>query len=199
MARINAKPINEYPWYVRLVLRRQKRKYGRVLAPSYLWGRLPHAFLSMLASLGAFQSRSYPIDTVLRSLVSIRIAQLNGCRFCVDLNAHNFLKAAGEADKPDEVERWRQSTIFSDRERVALDYAEAVTNACASIGDDQIALLSKHFNDDEITALTAWISFQNMSAKFNAALGAEEHGFCALPGGGAGDDEDAGQTAAAAD
>jgi AhpD family alkylhydroperoxidase len=136
----------------------------------------------MLASLGAFQSRRYPVDAVLRSLVSIRIAQLNGCTFCVDLNSYNFLRAAGEAEKPDAVEQWRGSAIFTDRERAALDYAEAMTDACASIDHRRIASLRNHFTEDEITALTAWIAYQNMSAKFNAALGAEEHGFCNVPG-----------------
>ncbi|MFO7781263.1 MAG: carboxymuconolactone decarboxylase family protein, partial [Spirochaetia bacterium] len=49
------------------------------------------------------------------------------------------------------------------------------------VDDGDIASLKELFAEDEITALTAWIAFQNMSAKFNAALGAEEHGFCRLP------------------
>jgi AhpD family alkylhydroperoxidase len=178
MSRIAAKQLKDYPWYVRFILRRQQRKYGRVLAPSLLWGRLPRAFVAMLASLGAFQGRRYPVDTVLRSLVSIRIAQLNGCHFCVDLNAYNFLQAAGEAQKPEEVARWRESSVFTERERAALGHAEAMTAACDRIRGGDIESLKTHFSEDEITALTAWIAFQNMSAKFNAALGAEEHGFC---------------------
>ena len=178
MSRIEAKPISEYPWYVRWVLRRQQRKYGRVLAPSFLWGRLPGPFVAMLTSLGFFQSKRFPVDTVLRSLVSIRIAQLNGCGFCVDLNAHNFLEAAGAQEKPEDVGRWRESSLFDERERAALEYAEEMTDRCSSIGDEHIASLKDLFSADEITALTSWIAFQNMSAKFNAALGAEEYGFC---------------------
>ena len=44
----------------------------------------------------------------------------------------------------------------------------------------QIDALRPHFDDDGIVALTAWIAFQNFAAKFNAALGAEEHGLCRL-------------------
>ncbi|WP_412852635.1 carboxymuconolactone decarboxylase family protein [Ectothiorhodospira shaposhnikovii] len=93
--------------FTRWFLGRQRRVHGAVLAPSWLWGRLPGAFIGMLVLLAAFQRRSYPIDTALRSLVSIRIAQLNGCRFCVDLNAHNFLKARGEESKANAVAQWR--------------------------------------------------------------------------------------------
>lgn len=183
MARIQPRPINEYPWYIRLFLRRQARKYGAPLTPSFLWGRLPGAFLGMLALLGVFNRRRYPVDAQLRSLVSIRVAQLNGCAFCIDLNAYNYLNAKGAAEKAAEVAEWAHSALFSEAERAALAYAEKMTTQCAAVSDEDIQTLRQHLSDDEITALTAWIGFQNMSAKFNAALGAEEHGFCEFPAG----------------
>ncbi len=180
MSGIPPKALHEYPWYIRFFLRRQRRVYGEVLAPSWLWGRIPGAFLGMLGLLGVFNRRAYPTDGRLRSLVSIRIAQLNGCHFCVDLNAFNFLKARGDEERAAQVADWRESDAFDATERAALDWAEQVTERCAGIGSKQIARLREHFSDDQITALTAWIAFQNLSAKFNAALGAEEHGFCDL-------------------
>lgn len=181
MSRIPPRPIPEYPWYIRWFLRRQRRKYGAVLTPSFLWGRLPGAFLGMLALLAAFDRRTYPISRTLRSLVSIRVAQLNGCAFCVDLNAYHYMQARGTAKKAEEVGDWRQSEGFTEHERAALDYAERVTASCNAITDADIESLRAYFTEDEITALTAWIGFQNMSAKFNSALGAEEHGFCEAP------------------
>ena len=178
MTRIPPKPLHLYPWYVRIFLKRQERVYGKVLAPSLLWGRLPAAFLGMLGLLGVFGRRRYPVDLRLRSLVSIRVAQLNGCHFCVDLNAYNFLKAAGEESKAAEVANWRESEHFTGSERAALAWAEKMTQACADIDKAAVDELRAYYSDDEVTALTAWIGFQNMSAKFNAALGAEEHGFC---------------------
>lgn len=182
MSRIEAKPLSEYPWYVRLVLRRQQRKYGRILAPSLLWGRLPGPFLGMLTSLGFFQSKNFPIGGQLRSLLSVRIAQLNGCKFCIDLNSYNYLISEGAPEKPAEIARWRESDLFPPEERAALEYAEAMTDRCGSISSDTVESVKAYFSEDEVTALTAWIAFQNMSAKFNAALGAEEHGFCRVPG-----------------
>lgn len=181
MARIQPRPMAGYPWYVRWFLRRQERKYGATLTPSYLWGRLPGAFLGMLALLGIFSGRRFPVGSELRSLVSIRIAQLNGCAFCVDLNAYNYLNASGVAEKAADVASWHESTVYDETERAALAYAEKVTEHCSEVMDADIEALRPHFSDDEITALTAWIGFQNMSAKFNSALGAEEHGFCEFP------------------
>ncbi|MEE4296501.1 MAG: carboxymuconolactone decarboxylase family protein, partial [Wenzhouxiangella sp.] len=148
------------------------------LAPSLLWGRLPGAFLGMLGLLGIFGRRRYPVDQRLRSLVSIRVAQLNGCHFCVDLNAYNFLKASGDEGKAAEVGDWPASERFTPSERAALAWAERVTSNCAEIDKKAVDELRMYYSDDEVTALTAWIGFQNMSAKFNASLGAEEHGFC---------------------
>ncbi|TVP79276.1 carboxymuconolactone decarboxylase family protein [Thioalkalivibrio sp.] len=181
MARIPSPPIRQYPWFVRWVLRRQERKYGSILAPSLLWGRLPGTFVGMLGLLGIFNRRSYPVGPGLRSLVSIRIAQCNGCSFCVDLNAYHYLEATGATDKAANVSDWLISPLYDPPERAALAYAEKVTERCSEVSEADIDGLREHFNDDQITALTAWIAFQNMSAKFNAALGAEEHGFCALP------------------
>lgn len=181
MARIAPKALDRYPWPVRWVLRRQVRKYGAVLAPALLWGRLPGPFLGMLGLLGAFGHRN-PVEARLRSLVSVRVAQLVGCDFCVDLNAHHVLAAGGQRDKVAAVGRWRDSDRFDDRERAALAYAEKVTQRCEALVDADIGSLRAHFGDDQIVALTAWIAFQNMSARFNTALGAEQHGFCELPG-----------------
>ena len=181
MALIAPKPWQQYPWYLRWFFRRQARKYGQTLSPSWLWGRQPPLFAGMLALLGVFQRRRFAVDTALRSLVSARVAQLNGCAFCVDLNAYNLLKAVGSADKAAQVSHWRENPIYSEVERAALDYAEAMTDTSQRVQSAQITALRRHFDDDGIVALTAWIAFQNMSAKFNAALGAEENGLCEIP------------------
>jgi AhpD family alkylhydroperoxidase len=181
MAAIDPKPMAHYPWYLRWFFRRQARKYGKTLSPSWLWGRLPAHFGAMLLLLGLFQRKSFPVDAALRSLVSARVAQMNGCAFCVDLNAYYLLQAAGSAEKAAAVDHWRESDLYTDRERAALDYAEAMTDTSRRAQPDQIAALKKFLDDDGVVALTAWIAFQNLSAKFNAALGAEENGLCQLP------------------
>jgi AhpD family alkylhydroperoxidase len=180
MASIAPKAPHEYPWYLRLFFRNQERKYGRTLSPSWLWGRLPGHFGGLLFLLWLFQRRRFPVDTELRSLVSVRVAQLNGCAFCVDLNAWNLLQAAGSPAKAEAVEHWRDSPLFTPKERDALDYAEAMTDTGRRVTAPQTEALRRHFDDDGIVALTAWIAFQNLSAKFNAALGAEENGLCRL-------------------
>jgi cation diffusion facilitator CzcD-associated flavoprotein CzcO len=60
--------------------------------------------------------------------------------------------------------------------------SKAMTDTARRVTPAQIAALKNHFDDDGVVALTAWIAFQNLSAKFNSALGAEENGLCQLPG-----------------
>jgi alkylhydroperoxidase family enzyme len=76
---------------------------------------------------------------------------------------------------------WQQSTLFSDRERVALEYAEAVTLRSDAIDEHLMERLKKNFDDDAIIELTALIAFQNLSSKFNGALGVPAQGFCQIP------------------
>ena len=181
MALIKPKPLNEYPFYLRWFFRRQARKYGKTLTPSWLWGRFPAHFGCLLFMIGLFQRKRFPIDTALRSLVSARVAQLNGCAFCLDLNAYNLLQATGSTAKAEAVDHWRDSELYAERERVVLDYAEAMTDTSRRVSPAQITALKSHFDDDGVVALTAWIAFQNLSAKFNSALGAEDNGLCKLP------------------
>jgi AhpD family alkylhydroperoxidase len=181
MAMIQPKPLGQYPWYLRWFFRRQARKYGKTLSPPWLWGRFPAHFGGMLLLLGLFQRKRFPVDAALRSLVSARVAQMNGCAFCVDLNAYYLLQAAGSSDKAAAVASWRESKLYSDRERAALEYAEAMTDTAQRVEPGQIDALKRHFDEDGVVALTAWIAFQNLSAKFNAALGAEENGLCQMP------------------
>lgn len=75
---------------------------------------------------------------------------------------------------------WRNSDLFSDVERVALEYAEAMTQTGQQISDELFASLQQHFNEPQIVELTAGIAMENMRSKFNPALKIESQGFCVL-------------------
>jgi alkylhydroperoxidase family enzyme len=77
------------------------------------------------------------------------------------------------------VGNWHDSALFTEQERAALAYAEAVT-ATPPRADEAIrTALKRHFTDDAITEMTALIAFQNLSARFNAALDIPAQGLCA--------------------
>lgn len=177
--RIEVKPDRAYAWFIRPFFWLQKRNYGQVLIPGKCWGA-PQAVRRGRHPLRRHQPQALPIDPVLRSLVTVRVSQLNWCRFCVDINAMTLVKRAGSSDKVEALARWRDSPLFDERERAVLDYAEAMTGL-DGVSDEQAARLKPWFDDDALVELTGLIAFQNMSAKFNAALDIAPQGFCQLP------------------
>lgn len=181
MSYVQTPPAHRFPWYVRLIFLLQRRRYGRELEPARLWGRLPRAFLAMSLMYGVLDRRSSPIDAALRSLVQVRVSQINGCEFCVDINSASGLKRGADERKLADLARFSESSAFTGREKAALRYAEAVTDSSRRTDAALVAALRGHFDDDAIVELTALIAYQNMSSKFNAALGVPAQGFCAVP------------------
>lgn len=181
--RVEPKPIFAYPWYLRPFFWNQRRKYGCVLDAALLWARSPRLFLGVATLYGMIDHRRSPIEPALRSLITVRVSQINGCAFCVDLNSATLIKRGASMAKVEALERWRESELFDERERVALDYAEAMTDSNQGVDDETCDRLKRHFNDDAIIELTALIAFQNMSSKFNSALAVPPQGFCQLPKG----------------
>lgn len=84
-------------------------------------------------------------------------------------------------DKIKMLGSWRESPLFGPEERLALEYAEAMTMTGAGVSDDLRQRLKNQWTDDSIVELTGLIAFQNLSSKFNAALDVPSQGFCMIP------------------
>lgn len=170
-----------YPWFIRLFFWKQKKTYGKVLEPGLLWGRSPKVFATVALLYGALNRKKSPLPPALRSLVTVRVSQINHCRFCVDINSATLLKRGVAMAKIEALDGWRTSALFTDEERLALDYAEAMTRTELGVTDDLRARLKAHWDDDALVELTGVIAFQNLSSKFNAALDVPPQGFCVMP------------------
>lgn len=177
---ITTPPDTPYPWYVRLIFWLQRRKYGTTLEPAKLWGRTPAVFLGLTGLYRALDRERSPIEPALRSLITVRVSQINWCAFCVDINSATALERTVSAEKLADLPRFAQSPHYSPREKTALHYAETVTHTGRTVDEAQRAALHAHFSDDALIELTALIAFQNLSSKFNAALGVPAQGFCRL-------------------
>ena len=178
MAFVDTPRDHRFPWYVRLFFWNQRRRYGAVLEPARLWGRTPRIFSALAVLYGALDRRASPLEPALRSLVTVRVSQINWCAFCVDINSAALLKRGVDEATLAELTEFERSARFSEREKAALAYAEAMTYSDRQTTPEYFARLRVHFEDDAIIELTALIAFQNLSSKFNAALGIEPQGFC---------------------
>jgi len=179
--RVTVKPLRSYPWYLRPFFWNQRRKYGEVLNPGLVWGRVPKLFMAVAILFGALDRRKSPLSPALRSLVTVRVSQINWCRFCVDANSAILARRSGSMEKVEAIEQWRDSPLFDEQERAVLDYAEAMTDTNQQVQDEHIARLRQFFDDDGLVELTGLIAFQNLSSKFNAALDVPAQGFCTVP------------------
>jgi alkylhydroperoxidase family enzyme len=90
------------------------------------------------------------------------------------------MQAGADEDKVREIPTWRESRRFSDAERVAFEYAEAMTITGQRVSDDLFARLKGCFDEPQIVELTAAVALENFRSKFNVPLGVESQGFCFL-------------------
>lgn len=187
--RVTEKPLDSYPWYLRPFFWNQKRKYGQILKPALIWARVPRLFAAIAVLYGVLDRKSSPIDPVLRSLITVRVSQINGCCFCIDINSAVLAQRTGSMNKVEALERWQESELFDNQERVILEYVEAVTYTDRQVDENLTQRLYEYFNEDEIVELTGLIAFQNLSSKFNSALDLPAQGFCRLSESAARNDE----------
>ena len=76
---------------------------------------------------------------------------------------------------------WRGSNLFSEAERVALEYAERMTITGQKVDEELFARLKRHYTEKQIVELSAAIALENFRSKLNPALGVEAQGFCLIP------------------
>jgi alkylhydroperoxidase family enzyme len=91
------------------------------------------------------------------------------------------MQTGADEEKIREVPGWRESPRFSEMERAALEYAEAMTITGQRVGDELFARLRAFFDEGQIVELTAAVALENFRSKFNVPLGVESQGFCMLP------------------
>ena len=109
-------------------------------------------------------------DTLL-DLVDVRASQLNGCAFCVDMHVKEA-KIHGERElRVHHVAIWRESELFSPKERAALEWTEAGTRLPEhGIGDEIYRRVREQFSEKELSALTFAVATINFWNRLNVAF-----------------------------
>jgi AhpD family alkylhydroperoxidase len=95
------------------------------------------------------------LDGILIELVKVRTSQINGCAYCIDVHV-KVARELGETDRRLHLlNAWRESPFYTDRERAALAWAEAIALVSVDhVPDDVYALAREHFSEKELVALT---------------------------------------------
>ena len=128
---------------------------------------------AMLNLSGETEAR---LERPLFELVKIRASQINGCAYCIDMHTKDARLAGETEQRIYALNAWRETPFFSDRERAALEWTEAVTRLADTHVPDEIhERVSKHFDDDELVALTFGVvvinAWNRLAVSFRAPAG----------------------------
>jgi len=110
------------------------------------------------------------LDSKLLDLVRMRASQINGCAYCLDMHSKDA-RANGESEQRlYGLEAWRETPYYSDRERAALEWTEALTLVAKDhVPDEVFQLVRPYFSDDELAHLSLAIVAINGWNRLNVA------------------------------
>ena len=125
-----------------------EQRYGQVLNNTKLYAyNLP--VLETMKAVAAGYAKTSELPLPLKSLVRVRIAVVNGCPFCADLHSSIGMGDGLESTKLDGIAAWSSDPDLSDRERLALEYADSVTLSDAEVSDELFERLRDEFSEAE--------------------------------------------------
>jgi AhpD family alkylhydroperoxidase len=126
--------------------------------------------LKAMFGLGAYLAKS-PLEKSLLHLIEFRVSQINGCAYCLDMHSKD-LRTEGETEQRLYVlEAWRESPFYTERERAALTWAEAVTLITEGhVPDEVYEAARKQFNEQELIDLTFAVTVINSWNRLNIAF-----------------------------
>ena len=128
----------------------------------------PDAYGAVLA-LGQIAGKA-GMDKQLLELIKLRASQINGCAFCVQYHILEGEKLGVPTGKLNLVVVWREAPQFSQRERAALAWTEALTLLSEGVGDEVYAQASAEFSEKELAYLTSAVASINVWNRFGAAF-----------------------------
>ena len=129
----------------------------------------PQAMQSLLALQGVIDNSG--LDEKLMHLVKLRAAQINGCAYCIDMHSKEASFAGDSEQRLYGLDAWRETPYYSERERAALEWAEAVTLVSAThVPDGVYERVRAQFSEQEIANLTLAVAMANAWNRLGVSL-----------------------------
>jgi len=148
---------------------------GSGIQPMEIWAHQP----KMMFGMGKFNQavrKAHTVDERLKNLVELKGALMIGCEFCVDLGSQICRNSGFSDEELLALPRYRQSELFTEREKLALDYAVAVMRTPVEVTDELFARMQEQFSDEQLVEITALLTVVNID-RFNAAFAIGAAGF----------------------
>jgi 4-carboxymuconolactone decarboxylase len=153
-----------------------RRLFGEVPKPLTVTAHHPRLFVGYNAFEAALEGAD-AVEDRLTELAVLKAATDVGCEFCVDLGAAEASDLGVSDAQLRHLADFEDSDAFSERERLVLRYAEALSSTPPLVTDTLFDALSREFDETELVELTAAIAFENYRARFNRAFDIGAQGF----------------------
>jgi AhpD family alkylhydroperoxidase len=162
---------------IRAMYRYTKRRFGEVPEPFAVAAHHPRLLVANAVHETMLRSASCKLPANVRELAVLWTARTVGCSWCVDFGSMLQRLDGLDVERLKDIDNYATSSYFTDDERAAIAYADAMTTDPHSVTDEQVAELRARFGDDGVIELTYQIGVENMRARMNTALGITEQGF----------------------
>ena len=170
--------VQRYAW------RYTRKQFGKPVEPLQAGAHHNGVLLAAGALEMVVAKKWHALDEHLRWLALQATSAAVGCSWCIDYGYYESVQRGADPHKVRDVTRWRDSGVYDERERLVLEYAEAVNATPAQIDDDLAARLRAGFSNEELVELAGWVALENYRSRFNAGLGLHSEGFamqCKVP------------------
>ena len=186
--RIEPLPPKRAGLLTRAMYRVAKRRYGEVPEPFAVVAHHRRLLIASAVHETMVQRASRTLPASVRELAVLWTARKIGCSWCVDFGSMLQRLDGLDVERLKEIDSYATSSAFTDDERAAIAYADAMTTDPHTVTDEQVADLRARFGDAGVIELTYQIGLENMRARVNSALGITEQGFnsgdaCRVPWG----------------
>jgi alkylhydroperoxidase family enzyme len=148
---------------------------GNGIEPVQIWAHRPKLMTAMGKFAGAAR-KGTTVDQRISHLIELKGSQMIGCEYCVDLGSQICRNSGFSDEELLALPRYRQSDLFTEREKLALDYAVAVMRTPVAVTDELFTRMKEHFSDEQLVEMTALLAAVNLN-RFNAAFGVGAAGF----------------------
>jgi len=165
------------PLWIRAAYRYAKRRYGEVPEPFAVSAHHRGLLVAGAIHETAVERASTKLPANVRELAVFWTARTIGCSWCVDFGSMLQRLDGLDVDRLTDIDNYATSALFTDDERAAIAYADAMTTDPHTVTDEQVADLRRRFGDAGVIELTYQIGIENMRARINTALGITEQGF----------------------
>lgn len=177
MPRIPGVAASQASRLVRLVYRFTRRRYGAVPEPLTVSAHQPRTMLASGVHELLVERATHVLPVTVAELAVYRTAVVLNCSWCIDFGTMLQRHKGLDIERLKHIDDYATSPLFTRQERLAVAYADAMTDTPVSVTDEQVAELEHEFGRAGVVELTYLIGLENSRGRVNSALGITDQGF----------------------